>query len=512
MVRRDRARGGIALSAICVVLFLTFLDNTIVSVALADIQSSLHAGVTSLQWIVDGYMLAFAGLMLAGGTLGDIFGRRRVLLAGVAVFCGGAVISACAQSSGMLITGRVVMGVGAAACEPGTLSLIRHIYPGSRARARALGIWTAVSGVSLAAGPVLGGLLVETWGWRAVFWFNFAFGVAAFVAAAITLSESSDPAARRLDLPGLVAGVIAVLGVTFAIIEGESHGYSAPWVVALFVSAAAAAFVFGRLEHRSSDPMLDLSVIRRAVVAVPLAVGFITSFGLFAVFFFVALYLQVIVGKSGSQIAIEFLAMSAAMVGAGVLAGRWAAGRGPAAPMAIGCVVAACGIFLIDALIGPSVSTLALAGALALVGFGLGLALVALTASVLGTVSPGRSGMAASAVNTSRELGGVLAVAILGAVVNGHLVAQLQDRLGALGVPGPFRKAVIDAVTAGQFSLGSASSNPLALGNLGVFAKVVEAAEAAFGDGLHIALLIAGALLLLAAVLSVTSLRTRSGE
>ena len=230
-----------------------------------------------------------------------------------------------------------------------------------------------------------------------MFWFNFAFGVAAFVAAAITLSESSDPAARRLDLPGLVAGVIAVLGVTFAIIEGESHGYSAPWVVALFVSAAAAAFVFGRLEHRSSDPMLDLSVIRRAVVAVPLAVGFITSFGLFAVFFFVALYLQVIVGKSGSQIAIEFLAMSAAMVGAGVLAGRWAAGRGPAAPMAIGCVVAACGIFLIDALIGPSVSTLALAGALALVGFGLGLALVALTASVLGTVSPGRSGMAASA-------------------------------------------------------------------------------------------------------------------
>ncbi len=509
MPHRDRARSGIALGAICVVLFLTFLDNTIVSVALANIQSSLHAGVASLQWIVDGYMLAFAGLMLAGGTLGDIFGRRRVLLLGVATFCGGAILSALAHSSGVLIAGRVVMGVGAAACEPATLSLIRQLYPEARPRARALGIWTAVSGVSLAAGPVLGGLLVDTWGWRAVFWFNVAFGVAAFAAAALTVRESADPTGRRIDIPGLVTGALAVLGVTFAIIEGESHGYSTAWVLALFVAAAVAAVMFVLVERRSADPMLDLAVVRRAEVAVPLIVGFVTSFGLFAVFFFVALYLQVIVGKSGSQIAVEFVAMSAAMVAAGLVAGKWSAGHRPRLPMTIGCAVAAVGIFLVDAQMGPNVATFSLALSLAIVGFGLGLALVALTSSVLSTIAAERSGMAASAVNTSRELGGVLAVAVLGAVVNGRLVAQLQDRLSSLGIPAPFRKVVVDAVTTGQFSLGSASSNPLALGNLGVFAKVVEAAEAAFGDGLHIALLIAGSLLVGAAVVSYGGLRPR---
>ena len=366
-----------------------------------------------------------------------------------------------------------------------------------------------MSGVSLAAGPVLGGLLVDTWGWRAVFWFNVAFGVAAFAAAALTVRESADPTGRRIDIPGLVTGALAVLGVTFAIIEGESHGYSTAWVLALFVAAAVAAVMFVLVERRSSDPMLDLAVVRRAEVAVPLIVGFVTSFGLFAVFFFVALYLQVIVGKSGSQIAVEFVAMSAAMVAAGLVAGKWSAGHRPRLPMTIGCAVAAVGIFLVDAQMGPNVATFSLALSLAIVGFGLGLALVALTSSVLSTIAAERSGMAASAVNTSRELGGVLAVAVLGAVVNGRLVAQLQDRLSSLGIPAPFRKVVVDAVTTGQFSLGSASSNPLALGNLGVFAKVIEAAEAAFGDGLHIALLIAGSLLVGAAVVSYGGLRPR---
>ena len=209
MARADRARSRLALTAICSVLFLTFLDNSIVSVALANIQTSLHAGVTGLQWIVDGYMVAFAGLMLAGGTLGDLLGRRRVMLGGVAIFCGGGIIAATAGSSSALIAGRVVMGVGAAACEPGTLSLIRQLYPDARPRARALGVWTAVSGVSLAAGPVLGGVLVDTWSWRAVFWFNVIFGFVAFAVAALTVRESADPRGRTLDIPGLITGALA---------------------------------------------------------------------------------------------------------------------------------------------------------------------------------------------------------------------------------------------------------------------------------------------------------------
>ena len=208
LFRQRRARGA-ALAALCAILFLTFLDNTIVSVVQADIQSSLSTSVTGLQWIVDGYMLAFAALMLTGGTLGDLFGRKKVMLAGVAVFCAGSIVAAVAQSTGVLIGGRLVMGLGAAASEPGTLSLIRHIYPEREERARALGVWAAVSGLALALGPVIGGVLADGPGWRSVFWFGLGFGAVAFAVAAVTLTESKDPEGRTLDVPGLVTGACA---------------------------------------------------------------------------------------------------------------------------------------------------------------------------------------------------------------------------------------------------------------------------------------------------------------
>ncbi len=197
------AAQALALATLCAVLFLTFLDNTIVSVGLANVQSDLHAGVTSLQWVVNGYALTFASFMLAAGMLGDILGRKRIMLAGVAIFCAGSVVAALAGNVDWLIAGRVIMGVGAAASEPGTLSIIRHVYPDRETRADALGVWAAVSGLALALGPVIGGALVGFSSWRAIFWFNLGFGVVAFVLAAVCVPGVLGPAGSPDRRPGL---------------------------------------------------------------------------------------------------------------------------------------------------------------------------------------------------------------------------------------------------------------------------------------------------------------------
>ena len=511
---RDRhaAATRLALIAVCSVLFLTFLDNTIVSVALANMQTSLRSGVASLQWIVDGYVLAFAALMLTGGTLGDLFGRKKILLAGVAVFCAGSLVCALAHTTHTLVIGRIVMGVGAAASEPGTLSLIRQLYPDARERARALGVWTSVSGISLAAGPVLGGVLVGLAGWRGIFWFNLALGALALLAAALTLTESSDPAGRSLDIPGLVAGVSAITAATFAVIRGESVGFTTWWILVLFVVAALAVVGFVWIERRHADPVLRLELFRIPTFAIANGVAFATSFGLFAVFFFTSLYLQVVSHFSGWKIALQFLAMAVAMAAGGRVAGSWTAARGPRGSMLLGCLLSGTGMVAVDALLKPSVSIAPLAVALAVAGLGLGLALVAVTAAVLSIVPAERSGMAASTVNTSRQLGGVLAVAILGAVVNARLVADLGDRLTKLGVPGSLKPIVLHAVTNGGLpanAIAAAAANPVAAiaaaTHPGILNKVLDAAEASMGNGVHVALLVAAGILFAGAVGSVAA-------
>src|SRR5271165_4915408 len=258
------AKGGVtssqslALATLLFVLFLTFLDNTIVTVVLAHVQSELHASVTQLQWVVNGYALTFAGLMLSFGTAGDLLGRKKVMLAGVAVFIAGSVIAAVAPTVDVLIAGRVVMGVGAAASEPGTLSMIRQLYPDRAARARSLGIWAAVSSLGLALGPLIGSLLVYGWSWRAIFWFNVFFGALALLSAAFVLPESSDPVGARFDFAGFVLAAVALGSLTFAIILGETHGYRTWWIELLFGFSLLAAIGFVVAELSAKNPVLNV--------------------------------------------------------------------------------------------------------------------------------------------------------------------------------------------------------------------------------------------------------------
>jgi EmrB/QacA subfamily drug resistance transporter len=496
------ARRPVALGALCTLLFLTFLDNTVVSVALASIQSDLRAGVSSLQWVVGSYALPFAALMLTFGMLGDEFGRKKVMLAGAGLYCAGAAVSAVAPGIGMLLTGRALMGVGAAASEPGTLSMIRQLYPDLRSRNRALGIWAAVSGFALALGPVLGGVLVGLWSWRGIFWFDVAFGLAAMLAAAKVLPESSDPRAGRVDTVGTVLGASCLAALAFAVINGETAGFTGAAELALYGVGALAGIAFLFWESRTAHPLLDTRFLRVHQFATPNLIAFCCYFATFAIFFFTALYLAEVAGYSGYRIAAVFLPMTVVMIAASVLAGRWTTGVGTRWSLVAGCLAFIAGLLLTNAVLSAHPRYLLLAVSLALAGAGLGACVVPITSSVLEAVPSERSGMAASANNTSREVGAVAGVVVLGALVSAHLKAALITKMMQLHLPAAIQAFVVSTVQSG--------GGAIALGGgeraTGVFGQLFRAGYAAFGTALHIALYVSAALLMAAGVLAAITL------
>ena len=504
---------GLALGVLTAVLFVTFLDNTIVSVALGSVQAELHAGVSALQWVVSAYALTFGGAMLAFGMVGDEFGRKRVMLIGVAIFCAGSVLAALAPNIGLVIAGRAVMGFGAAASEPGTLSMLRHLYTDERARTRAVGVWAGVSGLALAVGPVIGGALVGVWNWRAIFWFNLAFGLVALAAGMIVLPESSDPDAHRVDIAGTVLGAAALTALVFAVIGGENAGFFSASVITLLGLSALAAAAFFWWESRAAHPLLDLKFLRMPTFLTANVVAFCAYFATFAVFFFTALYLEEVVGDTGYQITLAFLPMTVLMIAASLLAGRWTDPSGPRWSIFIGCLMFGAGLLLTTVTLSPHPAYLPLAAALALTGVGIGATVVPITSAALSAIPPARSGMAASATNTSREIGAVTGVAILGALVNAQLRSSLASRLKHLGIPSNFQSIVIHAVeTGGVPSNGNTqgAGGAAGAGQGTLVQEVIHAAYSAFYTGLRAALLLSAFLVLAAGLFTFVLLGRRA--
>ena len=512
-----------ALATLCLVLFLTFLDTTIVSVGLASIQTSLGAGVSELQWVIGAYALTFASAMLIFGMIGDQFGRKKVMLIGVGVYCAGALLSALAitispgsaashsSAIAILLAGRAVMGLGAAASEPGTLSMIRHVYTDYQSRNRALGVWAAVSGLSLALGPVIGGALVGVWDYRAIFWFDVTFGLVALAAAIRFLPENADPDPRRIDIAGGVFGAAALAALIFAVIDAETAGFANPGVIILLGVSVIAAVAFGWRESRADYPLLDLKFLRVARFATPNIVAFCTYFATFAIFFFTALYLVEVAGFTGYQIAEVFLPMTALMIASSLLAGRWATAIGVRWLLVGGCAVFTIGLVLTNAVIKPNPQFGELAAALALTGIGIGTCVVPITSSVLTAVPPERSGMAASATNTSREVGAVIGVAVLGSLVYGRLQTDLVGRLNQLGIPKFLQAVVIRGVETGTAPPSGGTSSRAPTGELKLEQEVLHAAYSAFQSGLHVALFLSAGLMFAVAVLALVTLRGRPG-
>jgi DHA2 family methylenomycin A resistance protein-like MFS transporter len=442
-------RRVLVLVATSLAAFTATLDNTVVAVALRDIQRDLGSGVAELQGIVTAYTVALAALLLTGGTLADVLGRRRVLLAGLAVFAAASAACALADTSTALITARAVQGVGAALVLPGGLAVLAAAYPEPGPRARAIGVWAATGATALVAGPIVGGLLVASSGWPSVFWVNIP--LCAAVAAVVAFAPPGPPqqgSRRRLDLPGQALAAAALAAGTYAVVLGGRDGLTRAAVLSGGLAVVAAgAFVL--VARRSPDPLLPLTLLRSRNLLGATVGAFAASLAVFVLLVFLSLFLQLVQQREALPAALRLLPLTVALVVTAPLAGRLAAARGARLPVAAGLLLTALGLALTGARLSPDLADRELLVLLAVCGTGIGLATAPVVAATLDAVSSDRSGLAAATVNVARELGGVVAVAGLGALVVARLGADLLERLLRVGVPDARADALVEALLRG---------------------------------------------------------------
>ncbi|MGC2078953.1 MAG: MFS transporter [Xanthobacteraceae bacterium] len=391
------------------------LDVTIVNTALNSIGTSLGGGVSELQWVVSTYTIAFAALILTAGALGDRLGAKKIFMAGFGIFTAASLACALAPTSAALIAARAVQGVGAAILVPNSLALLNHAYPNDRERGRAVGIWAAGASLALTAGPLVGGALIELAGWRSIFLVNLPIGLAGLW---LTWRYTTDTtrAQHDLDLPGQAAA-IGMLGVLAgAIIEGGRIGWANPWVIAAFGGFVGLAELFLLQERRAPAPMLPLSLFKHRMFAMTSFVGLLVNIAFYGLIFVFSLYFQEVNGWSSFATGLAFVPMMGAVLPVNLIAPRLAERFGAPAVIAAGALIAAAGCL---ALLGIDRGTgyWAVFAQFLAMGGGLGLLVPPLTSTLLGSVEKARSGLAAGVLNSTRQTGSVLGVALFGSLI-----------------------------------------------------------------------------------------------
>ncbi|MFC4494867.1 MFS transporter [Streptomyces ovatisporus] len=485
-----------ALAALCAAQFMSMLDSTVVNLAMQSIRRDLDAGVSGLQWVVGAYVLAFACLLLTGGSLGDRFGRKRMFLSGLSVFTAGSLLCAAAQSLEALVLGRVVQGLGAALFVPTTLAVLTQLFSGPRERARAIGVWAGVSALALPLGPLLGGLLVDGFGWPSIFLINGPVGLAALLVAYRALPET--PVTRRaLDMPGQVLGICWLGCVTYALIEAEHQGWSSPRIATLLGIAAVALVLFLVAEKRAAQPMVPLALFRNRRFAACNGILFAVAFGLLSSFLFLSLFLQQVQEYTPAEAGLRMLPLLLPAAAAAPVAGRLAGRYGPALPMTCGLVMAGVALLAL-ATAGAATPYAQWWPALPPLGAGVGMTVTPTNAALMASVDQAKAGIASATSIASQQVGNVLGIAVVGAVVTMGFSASLTERAAQLDVSPAAAEQLVDAAVESNLGVGSSEG-----GERG------ETIDRAFADGIRRGLAVSGSAYLFGACLTLAFVRER---
>jgi EmrB/QacA subfamily drug resistance transporter len=492
-----------ALAIICLSVFVISVDATIVNVALPTLSRQLNADTAQLQWIVDAYTLVMSGLLLSAGSLSDRYGRRGWLSGGLAIFAMTSAVAAQVNSADALIAARAAMGVGAAVIFPTTLGLITNIFTDPVSRAKAIGVWAAMVGVGVAAGPMSGGWLLEHFWWGSIFLVNVPVAAAAIAGGILFVPTSRDPAAPRIDLPGLLLSCIGVTALVYTVIEAPQWGWGSARAATGFAVAAVVITGFALWERRSSHPMIDVSVFaNRRFFGGSLAVtaGFLTLFGFI---FVITQYFQFIKSYSAFEAGVRLLPVAISIAVASVLGPRMAERIGTTTVVAGGLAIFAGGLAwasTADA-VTPYIQ---IAGQMVLLGGGLGLTTAPATEAIMGSLSADKAGVGSAVNDTTRELGGTLGVAIVGSVFASVYSGSIRTASALAMLPGDVRSVMERSMAAayrviGQLPAGQASG-------------VRDAVNHAFLHGMRVGSLVCAAIALAVAAVVAVVLPARARQ
>jgi MFS transporter, DHA2 family, multidrug resistance protein len=500
--RQADTRRWIVLGVMCLSLLLIVMDNTIVNVALPTLQRDLDASTTQLQWVVDAYILVFAGLLLTMGSLGDRFGRRGALAIGLAIMGTGSILSAFANDADQLIATRALMGVGGAMIMPATLSIITNVFTDRRERAQAIAIWSATAGAAVAIGPVTGGWLLEHFWWGSVFLVNVPVVVVALVLGQLFVPTSRDPAAPPIDVPGALLSIAGLVVLVWAIIEGPG-GWTDPEILGAFALAAVLLGTFILWERWTRFPMLDVSFFRNPRFSAASGAIMLTFFAMFGSLFLLTQFLQSILGYTPLEAGIRLLPMAGVMIVLSPLSAKVVERIGSKIVVASGLSIAAIGLIIASRLT-PGASYPEVLASLVVLAAGMALVMPPATESIMGSLPLAKAGVGSAVNDTIRQVGGALGVAVLGSVMSSTYGPRVSDAISGLPLSSEQATAIHDQIGAAIQAAGEIGGAP--------GRALADVASRGFADGMSTAFIIGAAALALGAVIVALFLPARARD